>query len=178
MNRMTKSALGLALSLFLTLAGTSPAPAPQPPQVPEPPRAKLPVLLTAQLLKVDPRDDDLRKLLKARYNEAVGELRDYYELKDLASRYGRTMRDSPDDLYGPWQRLVQAGQELCDGPAEKVTLLTQYLEITKEAEALEQARYNAGRVRIGDLHRTRYERLEAEIQLLRVRREADKVKRK
>src|SRR3954451_22323154 len=93
-----------------------------------------------------------------------------------SNKFGRTLLADPDHLYGPWQRLVKAGLELCAKPAEKVTLLTHYLEMTKEAEHLEQARYDAGRVHITELHRARYERLGAELQLLRAKREAGKAK--
>jgi outer membrane protein TolC len=78
----------------------------------------------------------------------------------------------------PWKRLVQAGLELYDKPADKVALLTQYLEITREAEKYAQDCYDAERLRIGELHRARYERLDAEIRLLRAKREADKAKGK
>jgi hypothetical protein len=130
--------------------------------------------LSAKPFKEEPKDDDLRKLLKAQYNEALGELKDYYELENAANRNGVTLRGDPDDLYGPWQRLVRAGLELCDKPDEKIALLKQYLEMTKEAEKVAQQRYDTGRVRIGALNRARYERLGAEVQLIRAKREADK----
>jgi outer membrane protein TolC len=73
---------------------------------------------------------------------------------------------------------VKAGLELCGKPSEKVTLLTQYVDATKEAEKEEQTRYENGRISIDVLHRARYQRLDAEIQLLHAKGEADKAKDK
>jgi hypothetical protein len=155
----------------MTLVCSLAAQAPQPQEVPDRSELKLPALVSAKSLKVDPKDDELRKLLKARYNDAVGDAKAVYE--DYV--HGRATYDK---LYGSWQRVVQAGLELCDKPAQKVALLTQYLEATKEAEKLAQAWNNEGKIRVGDLHRARYERLNAEILLHRAKREADKAKEK
>jgi len=126
-------------------------------------------LAATKPLRVDPKDDELRKLLKARYNEALGELKDLYEAEELASKYAVTRRDEPDDLYGPWKRLVQAGLDVYHQPVDKIGLLTQYLEVTKQREKIEQERYNYGRIRVDRLHRARYERLDAEIRLFRLK---------
>ena len=165
----------LPLCLLLPLVGSSAAQAPQPQKPPDQPGVELPAFLSAQPLKEDSKDDELRKLLKARYNAALGELKGLYKERLLP---GVDRLDNLDDLYGPWQRLVQAGLELCDTPVEKVAVLTPYVEMTKETEKTEQARYEAGRVTITSLHRARYQRLDAEIQLLRAKREADKAKAK
>ncbi len=170
MKSVTRPEPWMALCLLLTLVGSAAAQAPQPQKPPAQPQVKLPAILTAKPLQDDPKDDELRKLLKARYNEAVSELKAYYEEESLGVDRLYTL----DELYKPWQRLVQAGLELCDKPAEKVALLTQYVEITKEAEKNHKARYDAGRESIKYLHRARYERLDAEIQLLRANREADR----
>lgn len=161
----------LSLCLLLTLNGSSAAQTPQLPKLADKPKVKLPALLSAKLLKTDPQDDELRKLLKARYNEAVSEAREYYEQEELANRNAICLDPGQDYRYRMLQRVVHAGLELCDKPADKVALLTQYLEVTKEIEKLAQTRYDAGRIGISDLHRTRYERLDAEIRLLRAKRE-------
>ena len=171
MNIATRPGLWMSLYLLMTLAGSS-ASQPPPKKPPARPEEKVPTLLTAKPLKVDPKDDELRKLLKARYNEALAEAKGYYEFEKLP--VDRIINF--DDLYGRWQRLVQAGLELCDKPAEKVTLLTQYVELTKDLEKAEQKRFDAGRVPEYALHRARYQRLDAEVQLLRAKREADKAR--
>ncbi len=173
MKSVTKPEPWLSLCLLMTLVGNSAAQAPSQ-KPPDQPEEKLPALLAAKPLKEDPKDDELRKLLKARYNEALGEAKDFYESEKLPPARLINL----NDRYGRWQRLVQAGLELCDKPAEKVALLTQYVELTKELEKKEQARFDAGREAAYELRRARYERLDAEIQLLRAKREADKAKDK
>ena len=64
----------LSCSLLLMQASSLPAQAPQ--ARPEQPETKAPALLSAQPLKEDPKDDELRRLLKARYNAALGEVQD------------------------------------------------------------------------------------------------------
>jgi hypothetical protein len=66
--------------------------------------------------------------------------------------------------------VLQAGLEASAGPAEKVALLSDYLQLTKEAEQKEEERYSVGRCKIGHVHRARYERLDAELRLLRAKR--------
>jgi hypothetical protein len=146
----------------------SPAQEPQP-QLNQP-EITAPALLSAKPLKEDPKDDELRKLLKARYNEGVGEVKMRHE----QYKFGL---GGIDDLFQAGQRLVQAGLELHDKSAEKVVLLTQYLELTKDIEKLSQTRYDAGLSQPAELCRARYQRLDAEIQLLRAKREADRDKK-
>jgi len=164
----------MLLTLLLTLVANSPARAPHPPRLVRNPPKKPPALLTAKPLQDDPKDDELRKLLKARYNEALGEAKAYHEFGKL----GVDTIINLDDLYGRWQRLVQARLELCDKPTEKVELLSQYVELTKELEKADQSRLDAHRIPKYELHRARYQRLDAEVQLLRAKREADKTKGK
>jgi hypothetical protein len=87
-------------------------------------------------------------------------------------------RGGVDVFVEPVQRLVQAGLEVDDTPAEKIALLTRYVELTKSVEDLAQARVEAGQATPADLHQARYRRLSAEIQLLRAEREADRAKGK
>ncbi len=88
-----------------------------------------------------------------------------------AARFNYTFEtcglDDAENRYGMWQRLVHSSLELCDKPADKVAILADYLELTREAEALEKARYEAGRVGIDCVVRAKHERLEAEIRLHR-----------
>lgn len=159
--------LSCSLLLMLTSYSAPQAPQPQPAQ----PGTKVQDLLTGRPLKEDPKDDELRKLLKARYNEALAEV----EGRSNLFKNGRAPFDS---IAEPSQRLLRAGLELCDKPADKVALLTQFVERTKAVEKYAQARLESARGTGPELRRLRYQRLDAEIQLLRAKREADKAKGK
>jgi hypothetical protein len=159
----------LLLILCGGAAGRSPAQEPH-----APPQEKLPVLLASPPAKEDRADDELRKLLKARYNAALAEAKHHYEYE----RIGRDRAYDQDDQYGRWRRLVRAGLALCGGPAERAALLARYVDLTRQVEQLEQARHAAGRIHDYILHRARYERLDAEVRLHRAKAEADKAKAK
>jgi hypothetical protein len=161
----------LSLWLLMTLVGSSLAQPPRPEKPPEEGEVRLPALLSGKPLKVDPEDDEQLKLLKGRYNEAVGEAKAIYQQYFLG-------RATSDELYGSLQRVVQGGLELSDNSAEKVALLRQYAETTVEVEKFIRALHDAHKIRIRDLHRARYEHLNAEILLNRAKREADKAKEK
>jgi hypothetical protein len=176
MKRVTRLGLWLALCLSVMFADSLAAQPAAPQEPPDKPKPKLPAILSAKPLKADPGDDALRKLLKARYNEVVGEVRDCYEFEAMARSGGPCLRYVPDQFYGMWKRLVEAGLEAYERPADKIALLTAYLEVTREAEKDMQLNYEAGKARIGDFRRARYERLDAEIRLLRATRQSDRAR--
>ncbi|WP_029631403.1 hypothetical protein [Zavarzinella formosa] len=185
---MIRSKWWLSVPLMAMLAGNLAAQGPQPKQ----PAQKQPILpaaepakegpkgdelqkvkqltlLNAEPVKADPKDDELRKLLKARYNEAVEEIQTRH-------RQFQSGRAAYGEMAETAQRLVRAGLELCDKPEEKIALLTQYVEFTKDIEAITQAGKEAAKVSPAELNRARYQRLDAEIQLLRVKRAAENAK--
>lgn len=165
--------LCLSICLLITWVGNSAAQSLQAQKPHARTKVKLPALLSGKPLKEDPSDDEMRKLLKARYNESVAALKEYYELTSLP---GVDTIYSLDELYGGWHRLLTAGLALSNRPGEKIALLTQYIDIVKAIEKDQQARYDAGRTHLTDLHRARYERLDAEIQLLQAKRQAKEEK--
>jgi hypothetical protein len=134
---------------------------------------RFPALLAARPLAEDPGDDALRKLLKARYNAALAEARDEYEYEEFVRQRGPSGYQNQDSWYGPWQRVVQAGLEVFDKPADKVALLEGYLELVREDERTMEARLQAGRCSVRYIHRARYERLDAEARIRRAKREAE-----
>src|SRR5262249_46245 len=168
----------LALWLLVPSISNSTARMPQPQKPGEILEGKLPALLSAKPAQAEPSDDELRKLLKARYNAALAEAKKFHEFRELASNTAVELLPNAHGMYGRWQRLLHAALELYQKPTEKIALLDQYLDMTKDAEKIEQARFDAGRSRIDDLQRARYERLDAEIRLLRAKREADKCRDK
>jgi hypothetical protein len=168
---VTKLRLCLSLCLLLTLVGSLAAQVRQPLQPPKQVGPKLPALLTSQPIKEDPKDDELCKLLKARYNLAFAEMQRGYK----AWRLGLSSFDAVTDVA---QQLVKSGLELIDKPAERAAFLGQYVELMKEAEKIVQEQYKHGMVPQIEVYRARYLRLDAEIQLLRAKREVDKAKDK
>jgi hypothetical protein len=130
---------------------------------PDPPKEKIPALLESKPLTAGPKDDEMRKLLIARYNAALA------EVKIVA---GKVLAGAVnfEQLVEPSKRLVRAGVEVQDKPANQITFLEQYVELTKEFEKTAETLSKNGRIPPNDLERTRYYRLDAEIQLLRAKR--------
>jgi hypothetical protein len=119
---------------------------------------------------VRPRgDDELRKLLKERYNTAVRELR-------TADQEFRAGRITTDDLLRASRRVLHAQLELADRPAEQVAACEKYLDYMKDVEKLMLTGFNAGRVKPADMEMTRYMRQDAEVLLLRAQRQAGGVR--
>lgn len=142
------------------------------------PMWELPPLLTAKPLAENRDDDVLLRLLKARYNEAVSETKAYYTTRQKAAELGGDFVQDQDSFYRMWERLIRAGMDVHEKQSDKVALLAQYLDVTKDLEKLEQARVESGRNPPSLLRRARYERLNAEIRLLRAKREAEREKGK
>jgi hypothetical protein len=149
----------LTLALLLVPASGTIAQEPQPKGGP----AKLPAILTTEPLKEDPKDDELRKLLKARYNAAVAEMKARF--KEFEAGRGRV-----DSMLGASKRLLESGLELSAGPNDRIKLLEQFLEMAKEAERIKQVLVDEGREAPTELHEARYLRIDAEIRLLRAKR--------
>jgi hypothetical protein len=124
-------------------------------------------IVKLQPLEAAPGDDELRKLQKERYNEALSEVQGLYTMYQAA-------RTSLEAVADAGQRLVKAGLDVGSTPAEKVALLTKYVELARLAEEIAKARQQSARGTGMDVHRARYQRLDAEIQLLRAKREMEK----
>ena len=162
-----KSVLLKSILLVVTLAGTSAAQTPPAQDADDEPAVKLPALVSAKPLPPVPGEDESRKLLREKRNEAVAAARSSYE--EFMKGRGRS-----DDMYRSCQRVVEAGLELCATPAEKVALLTQLVEVMAEVDKDMQSRHAVARASAGDVHRARYERLDAEVRLLRAKRDAER----
>jgi hypothetical protein len=119
--------------------------------------------LAAMKLSVGPGDDELRKLLVARFNEVAA------EFTELAKRATTTAEQEFDCL----QRVLQATMEVSDGrPQERLRLLT---HLKKQAMRLEkhwqdvQKKSGTGSTIQVRLHRATAFRLQVEISLLRLK---------
>jgi hypothetical protein len=127
---------------------------------------KVPAILLVKPVEEDPNDDELRKLIRARYNTAVLEVQHARQLF-LGGRV------TFDNVASAGQRLVQAGLEYHRSPAERGELLSQYVELTREYERAIESKVNNGVEGHQVLYQARFERLNAEIQLLRFKQTAE-----
>jgi len=130
------------------------------------PEEKTPKILTAKPLKPGPKDDELRRLLIERYNSAVTEMQGRHQ-EVLAGK------GTLEVFAVVGKRLVESGLELNEKPADRVTLLEQYLELMREIEKINVSLFEAGRISKADLALARYLRIDAEIKLLRAHRKAN-----
>ena len=160
-----------SILLLIILSATSPAQDLKPAPRELLKEVEVPAILKAKPLQEDPKDDELRKLLKSRYNEAVTETTVVYV------QYVR-INGRLDSFIDATQRLLKAGLELHENLTEQVTLLTQYMELIKDTEKVAKQRNDSGQSNPSELPKARYYRLDAEIQLLRAKRQADKIREK
>jgi hypothetical protein len=124
---------------------------------------KLGLIATAKPLETATGDDDLRKLLKARYNTAVRVLAQDVEHYSQ----GRGMVDT---LLPALRQVRDSRLELSDSSADHLVVLEVYSELARSIERLRDCQADAGRASIREVEQSRYTRLDAEIQLLRCRR--------
>ncbi len=112
--------------------------------------------------KEDPKDDALRKLQKERYNAAVDEVN--IRVKRMQAGTGEQ-----DLMIQAAQRVVEAGLELNDKPADQVALLEKHVALAKYYEKVMKGMVDAGLkgVTAADAHYAKYARATAEIRLLR-----------
>jgi len=158
----------LSTSLAVSFAsGSAPAQKPADPKLAEPRPIEI-----KNLLKADPKDDELRKLMKER-------VKDYGEhLRVLQARLGTVPGEDYINQISEFKstsmRLAESLLELVDSPEEKIAALTVHLEIAKEFEKKIKTRSDAG---AGPPHvatGARAYRLDAEIKLLKAKKELEK----
>jgi hypothetical protein len=128
---------------------------------------KIPAILTAKPLATRGGDDELSQLLKARYNAALEQAHGRY--KEFVA--GRT---TTDFLIQAAAWLRDAGLEVKDRAADRIAFLAQIGELAHSIEEINQTKYDAGQIAITQLAQARSFRLDAEIRLLRTRRDAAK----
>jgi len=124
-------------------------------------------LLKMKPLETGPRDDDLYKLMAERFNAALAEVQSAHQ-RVVAGQIG------PDGLFEATSRLKHAGLEVFADPKQRIKLLEDFVELAKEVERITDARQQAGRATVEEMQRVRYYRLDAEIALLRLKREKPK----
>ena len=138
-----------------------------PEQKSEEPKVFDPALIEMKPLAADPKDDEMHKLLKERFNAALGETQ---------AMYKRAVNgvSSFESLFDAANRLKHAGLEAFDDPKDKTALLEKFIELAKHVEKITEVREKAGRIGAEELYRMRYCRADAEIALLRLKNEKPK----
>ncbi len=120
-------------------------------------------------LRLQPDDDEEKKLLKARYNAALIEIRALMEQIQVGSQ-------TPDIILESCKRMALAGRELASTPAKQIRVAEDYVEIVRWVAGVFEDRYEAGKVSIADREEVRYWRADAELQLVRLKRQLGKEK--
>lgn len=112
-----------------------------------------------------PGDDELRKLQIARYNAAFGEVK----CVDAAYSNGTITFDL---LFEAQKHLLQAELDLSDKPVDQIAAYEHFVEAAKQKEArVKSLYYSATRGGEADkYYQAKFQRLDAEIQLLRAKR--------
>jgi RNA polymerase sigma factor (sigma-70 family) len=111
-------------------------------------------------------DDELQKFIKQRYQSAHDEL----TARMAAFVTGTTQGTIDILLECVTKHYLVAELSLSDRPKDRLTAYTRSLAILKFIEAVNQERFNSGRITIQDLEQSRFERLSLEIKMLETQR--------
>jgi hypothetical protein len=122
-------------------------------------------------LEPGPKDDDLRKLQIEKYNQTLVEMPALVELV-LGGKY------APERLFEAQKRFTEAGLEVFDKPEDRIALLEDFVAARTEFEKVLKTQHQFGTVALADVHMATYYRIDAEIQLLKAKRAAEKKKDK
>jgi hypothetical protein len=122
--------------------------------------AKFSGLPSRKPVEIAATDVGLPKLLKERYNTAVAEL----EVMQGKHEAGQA---ALSDVAPAVTRVVESGLELQATSKDRAALLAQYVEFLRDMEQHLRTLVENGIVSTNEVHRARYERLTAEIRLLR-----------
>jgi hypothetical protein len=128
----------------------------------------IPALFRAKPLENAPGDDELHKLLKARYNERLA-------LTLAHCRGYRTGSELVSPTIESARRLLRAGMDLNEGPAERRVFLLQVDDAAKKLEAMMQGR-NQGDARQLEARILREFQLEIAIEIHKTKKGATKSK--
>jgi hypothetical protein len=124
---------------------------------------KVTEVLNSPPLIIKDEDSQIIRLKKMRFNMALTEAKDRYNLfeKGISKLY---------DLIDVGQRVLSAQADLAQSPEERADVLQKQLEIYAEAEDNLQKQIKEGKAESADLDHLRYERLGVEIDLEVLRR--------
>ncbi len=114
--------------------------------------------------EIKPDDPPLVRLKKERFNDALNEAKERFDL------YKRGIRKLPD-LIEVGQRLFSAEADLYDKPEERAPVLLRQLEVYTEAESNLEKQVKEGFANQADLDRLLYYKVSLEIDILNIKSE-------
>jgi hypothetical protein len=123
--------------------------------------------LASEPMKSEPGDDAIRKLLKERYNTALVLLQLQLD-RFHAGRENSTAISFETSM----DQIVRARRELTDKPADLIPLLEMRFELAREVERLTTLLHQAGRVDPDAPTASKIARINAEVDLLRMKEKA------
>ena len=173
MSSATRPKFPSALPFAWLFVGVSALPiaAQQPPpaQFDVPPVVKKLLLLVKAKPQEPAKDEEeLRKLLKARYNSAVRGL----EMKLQEFEAGRI---TTEGLVGPFRKVHDSKLELSPEAADQIAVREMLVELAKDIEKIVEVKVAEGILQGSSvLEDARYLRLDAEIQLLKAKRQSQR----
>jgi hypothetical protein len=134
--------------------------------------ALLPAAVSAQRIDADPLDS-ARDLARAREDSTRTPLRELLTTRAETAwfyadwRFGnlRVGRGTLSLVLDGLDRAAEAGLEAAESPADRLAALSRRWETARAVEAINRARYEAGRIAFQDLAQTEFARLDAEVRL-------------
>jgi hypothetical protein len=157
MPRLLVAALGAAWALCAPRGDSLAA---QPPGAGRP---KLPRLLTAKPVEVTEERDEMRKLMRARYNAALEEVRGRYQ--QFLHGTGKV-----DSMFDAFRRLLASGVVAAESVKDQVEFLEQYVDLTRQVSGSVHGQAKSGQISSAEAAQARYMHLDAQIQLLHAQR--------
>lgn len=134
-----------------------------------------PSIVRAKPFVIDDEDSELLKLRKTVFNSAIKEL----QISFQSHRLGLGDSESHiDSLYAASRRLTDAALELYPDEAHRAEFLQGQVTIAVIREATAEARWIAGADTELKYHHARFDRLGAEIKLMKARLAWEKEKKK
>lgn len=128
-------------------------------------------ILEMKPIAVSAKDDELRRLLKERFNAAIEEMRSVHVIyeAELATF---------DLLLQSCERVRESGLELFDDPKDQIELLTNYVTLAKLYEAVVDLNFRGDNEDAQKMSQAKYHRCDAEIRLLRAKKALEAKKSK
>jgi hypothetical protein len=176
MRPLTRRVLSFAALLALCLLAPTEA-RPQRPEIPLRPRRpgvspvdspvwnKVREYLDAKPLEPAAGDDAERKLLKERHNAAV-------RVTQARIQEFESGRGTLDAIVDAFRAVRDSRVALAAPPADGLPVLELYLGLLRDMEKVAEGRFNARRIGPGDLDTARIARIDAELAVVRARKQA------